>query len=176
MSISLRESGLADVSRERRVSGRGVGETVLLQGHRGSRRLQRPTSLLPTDRLHRHRAGGRLQKQTSTIISVFILCQWEDLAVFKCRCVSVEASRTVRAATAGQDLDASALDAQHQSRVQLQTHRDHHLWWENTPHSQAVLRHTTVFKATKCYLILCNSCRWLTWPSGGFAVGLLQSQ
>lgn len=52
----------------------------------------------------------------------------ENLAVFNCSCVSVEASRTVCAATAGQDLDASALDAQHQSRVQLQTHRDHHLW------------------------------------------------
>lgn len=58
-----------------------------------------------------------------------------------CLIFSLEASRAVRPAAAGQDVDASALDAQHQSRVHLQTQRDHHLWWENTsiPHSQPVL-------------------------------------
>lgn len=46
----------------------------------------------------------------------------------ECLIFSLEASRAVRPAAAGQDLDASAPDAQHQSRVHLQTQRDHHLW------------------------------------------------
>ncbi len=46
----------------------------------------------------------------------------------KLRSLSAEASRAVRAAAAGKDLDAHALDAQHQSRAHLQTARDHRVW------------------------------------------------